>query len=85
MAKDRVHFSVSRKIPHQIMLVCVNASGEALCPYIVTINSVILEIFQGCSQDGIDVKIRVSSSSYVNADIFSDYMRDVSIPHVENC
>jgi hypothetical protein len=21
----------------------------------------------------------------VNADIFSDYMRDVSIPHVENC
>jgi hypothetical protein len=85
MAKDRVHFSVSRKILHQTMFVCVNASGATLCPLIVTTNSVILEIFQGGGQDEIDVKIRVSSSSYVNADIFSDYMRDVSIPHVENC
>jgi hypothetical protein len=66
------------------MLVCVNASGEALCPLIVTTNSATLGVFQGGVQEGVDLKIRVNSSSYVNADIFRDYIRDYFIPHVEN-
>jgi hypothetical protein len=85
MAKNRIHFAVSRKIPHQTMLIYVSTSGEALCPLIVTMNPVTLGIFQRGVQEGVDAKIRVNSSSYVNADIFYDYSRDVFIYHIDNC
>jgi hypothetical protein len=39
------------------MLVCMNASEEALCPFIVATNSVTLGIFQGGVHKRVDVKI----------------------------
>jgi hypothetical protein len=67
------------------MLVCVSASREVFYPLVVTPNPVMRGIFQGGVQGRVDFKIRINSSSYVNADIFYDYIRDVFIPHVENC
>jgi hypothetical protein len=85
MAKNQIHFPVSMKIPHQTMLICASGSEDALCPLIVTTNPVTLGIFKCAVQEGFDLKIRLNSNWYVNADIFDKYTRDVFIPHVENC
>jgi hypothetical protein len=84
MAKNRIHFPVSKKIPHQTVLVCVSPSREAFCPLLVITNPITRGIFQGGVQEALDIEIRLNSSSYANADIFCDYIRDVFIPHVEN-
>jgi hypothetical protein len=66
------------------MLICFGASGEAVCPPILSANSVTLGIYRGRVRERLDAKIHIGSSPYVNPDIFCDYARNVFISHVEN-
>jgi hypothetical protein len=84
MDRNRIHFPVNRRIKHQIMLVCINAAGEALCPLIVTSDPATMGVFRDDIEEDVDLKVHVGHSAYVDAEIFQSYIRDVLIPTIED-
>jgi hypothetical protein len=63
-----------------MMLVCINASGETLCPLIVATDRSITDVSRYGIEEGIDVKVQIARSAYIDARLFHDYLRDVGIP-----
>jgi hypothetical protein len=83
LADGPIHFGVSRWVKHQTMLVCVNASGETPCPLTVTADRSTTRVFRDGMEEAVDLKVQVARSTYVDATIFRDYLRDALIPIIE--
>jgi hypothetical protein len=84
MPEGSIHFSVTRKIKHQTMLVSINAAGEALCPLIVTSDPATKGVFRDGIEEDVDLKVHVGRSAYVDAEIFYCYISDVLIPTIRD-
>lgn len=81
---SQLHYPVDRRIRHQTLLCCVSASGDAYCPLLVSAYSQASSVFDCGLRDGIDVKIEIRDSPYINAELFEQYVRDVFFPMVES-
>jgi hypothetical protein len=65
------------------MLFCINAAGEILCPLIVASDKSTLGVFRDGIEDGMDLKVHVGKSAYVDAYVFRGYLCDIRIPKIE--
>jgi hypothetical protein len=54
---ERIHFPVRRIVKHQIMLICINAAGDALCPLTATANRVTLGVFRDGIEENVDLQM----------------------------
>jgi hypothetical protein len=79
-----LHSLVDRGIRRQMLLCCVSASGNAYCPLLLCSNPAALSIFQMGIRHGIDLRIKIQPSLYLNKDLFLEYVRDVFLPAVES-
>jgi hypothetical protein len=68
-----LHYPVSRKIRHQTMVCCVTAAEDAYCPPLVSSDPTTQTVFEHQIRPGIEIQIEISSSPYVNAEIFERY------------
>jgi hypothetical protein len=78
-----LHYPVSRKIRHQTLVCCVTAAGDAYFLLLVSSDPATRAVFEHPIRDGINLQIEVSSSPYLNAEIFERYVGTILIPVVE--
>jgi transposase len=83
LATTPIHSGVTRRVKHQTLLVCINAAGEMLCPLIVSTDPATNGVFRDGIEEGVDLKVQIARSAYVDANIFCNYLRDVMIPKIE--
>jgi hypothetical protein len=65
-----LHNPASRKIRHQTLVCCVTAAENAYFPLLVSSEPAARAVFEHQIRDGIDLKIEIIPSPYVNAEIF---------------
>jgi hypothetical protein len=78
-----LHYPASQKIRHQTLVCCVTDAGDAYSPLLVSSDPAARAVFEYQIRDGIDFRIEINPSPYVNAEIFERYVDTVLIPAVE--
>jgi hypothetical protein len=79
-----LHYFVDRGIRHQTLLCCVSASRDAYCSLLLCSSPASLSIFHMGIRDGIDFRIKIQSSPYLNKELFLEYVHEVFLPAVES-
>jgi hypothetical protein len=81
--KDRLfRHKVRRTINHLTILTCVAASGDALCPMIVTSRKVPDDIYHGWHRPGKDLLIECNAKPYVDRPLLENFTGHQLIPHI---
>jgi hypothetical protein len=85
-ARDRtIHHKINRALKHVSVIACVSAARESLMPYIVTSqDSAKLreQLKKRGVRFGTDFVLKSRAKPYINAEIFSEYIRTVFIPNL---
>jgi hypothetical protein len=77
-----LHYQVDRGIRHQAVICCVTAARDAYCPFLVSADQSVRQIFEIGVQDSIDLNVEITSSPYVTQVIFNKYIHEGLIPVV---
>jgi hypothetical protein len=77
-----LHYPVNRQIRHQTLVCCVTAAGDAYCPLLVSADPHVIDVFDTGIRNGIDLKIEISHSPYVNQQLFEKYLDEIVLPAV---
>jgi hypothetical protein len=81
--KDRlIERKVRTTINHLTVLTCVAASGDALCPMMVTSHKVPDDIYHGGHRPGKNFLIERNAKPYVDRPLFENFIRHQLIPHI---
>jgi hypothetical protein len=75
-------YPVNRTVTHTTLLVCVSAAGRRLTPLFLAKTKKCLEVFKLGPTEGIDLKIKIVPSTYINEAIFYEYIVQTFIPYV---
>jgi hypothetical protein len=73
------HCPVDPQIRHQPFISCITATGDAYCPFLISADRSVMQVFKRDVSDGIDLKIELASSLYVAQGIFNRYLDEVVI------
>jgi hypothetical protein len=77
-----MHHRASRNVKHISIITCIRAAGESLTPYIVTSQesqSIRRKLMSRGIRLGVDLVFRQQSKSYLNADLFLEYISSIFI------
>lgn len=77
-----LHYPVDRTIRHHTLLCCVSASGDASTPLLICPRPSATRIFEKGIREHVDVSLEIRPTAYVDAALFTKYMRDVFLPIV---
>lgn len=85
-ARDQaIHHKINRALKHVSVIACVSAAGESLMPYIVTSQDS-PKLRQQLKTHGVrfgtDFVLKSRAKPYINAEIFSEYIRTVFVPNL---
>jgi hypothetical protein len=85
MHGQTIHHEISRAVKHISVIACVSAAGESLTPYIVT-SQTSTPVQEQLTKQGVrlgtDLVLTSNPKPYINAEIFLDYIRTVSLPNL---
>jgi hypothetical protein len=84
LERSILHYPVNRAIRHQSLICCIAAPGDAYCPFLVSAEPSITQVFNGGPRDGIDLKVQIAESAYVTKEIFESHVGTVLIPAFES-
>jgi hypothetical protein len=80
-----IHHEISRTVKHISVIACISAAGESLTPYIITSQAPMV-VQERLKKDGgrfsTDFVLTSNPKSYINAEIFTDYIRTVFLPNL---
>jgi hypothetical protein len=85
MRGQTIHHEISRTVKHISVTACVSAAGESLIPYLIT-SQAPTSVQERLKKEGVrfgtDFVLRSNTSSYINTEIFLDYIRTVFLPNL---
>jgi hypothetical protein len=79
-----LHYPANRGIRYQTLLCYVSASGNAHCPLLLCSKTAALSIYHMGILNGIDLRIKIQSSRYLNKKLLPEYVCEVFLPAVES-
>jgi hypothetical protein len=85
MSEQTIHHKINRNVKHVSAIACVSSAGESLIPYIVTSqdSSCVREQLRTPSgRFGTDLIVKQRAKTYVNGEIFLEYIRMVFLPNL---
>jgi hypothetical protein len=77
-----LHYPVDRSIRHHTLLCCISASGDAYTPLLIAPRPSANRIFAKRVRPGVDLKLEIRPSLYVDADLFRQYIQEMFLPAV---
>jgi hypothetical protein len=80
---QELHSPVDCAIRHQTLLCYVSPSGDAYCPFGVSVNGSVLDILNRWVQEHVNLQIQIVDSSEMTSEISINYLRNVLIPAME--
>lgn len=78
-----LQYPVDRKNKHVTLVVTISADGDAYFPLAITSNPNLTKIFDLNIRENVDLLLQISTSSYINKDIFKNHIINNFIPQVE--
>jgi hypothetical protein len=82
LSVQTIHHRASRNLKYMSVITCINAAGESLTPYIVTLQnpeSLRRKLMIRAVRLGIELVLRQRSTPYVNAVLFPESVNNIFI------
>ena len=83
LADCDLQYPIDRTNKHVTLVVTVSADGDAYFPLAISSNEKLREIFDLDIRENVDLFLEISTSSYINKDIFRSHMINNFLPQVE--
>jgi hypothetical protein len=77
-----LHYPVDRDIRHHTLLCCISASGDAYTPLLIAPRPSANKILEKGVRAGIDLKLEIRLSPYVDAGLFRKDIQEMFLPAV---